>query len=170
MEPGADAPAKQQSPRVVDAAALREEVVGTGRDTRQMRILIAWSLAIALPVLITALGAAFRRPELAILGACFGPVVFGFLGYSVAVGMVDRYHERYRDRLRLRLAALPEEQRSQLLDSLSRETEGDTRRIVAPLLEEPRPQPTEIAPSAAPEGTGQELNPASPAEEGEQLR
>jgi hypothetical protein len=167
MEPGTEAGGDRKPAGDASIDVLRAEVVGTGRDTRQMRILIAWSLALALPVLIAALGLATNTPGLLIAGACFGPVLFGLVGYGVAVGMVGRYHDRYRSRLRSRLAELSLPQRVQLLNTLHHEREGDTRRIVAPLLAELGPLPKEVSPSAAPAGSGQELNPTGPTEESE---
>jgi hypothetical protein len=60
--------------------------------------------------------------------------------------------------LRRQLQLLPADRLSRVLVSLARET-GNTRRIVAPLLDQ-FDAPTELTPANAPQGSGDALLPA----------
>jgi hypothetical protein len=153
-------------------AVLRREIQRAGATSGIIRAVLLCGrpagTAVAVGGLVLGASLGLALPW---LGASFLPVIgtWGWFLVAVtclvasrfAVPAAAAYRRLKREQLRWKLARLPREELAEVLLPLRDYDYPDTQRIVAPLIRELRPEGTEVAPAAAPAGSGGEIAPAA---------
>lgn len=145
-----------------DLAALREEIRRAGRAVFKLRLGTAGCLSMPF-VLAMIFGMVTRGylelPEHSLLGlvidvaTCLLGITLA-VGFGCAVALMDRRARRAV--LKRRLAKLDRERRTEVLSPLGQGTPDDTFRLAQGLMRDFEIR-TEVAPSAAPAGRGEEV-------------
>lgn len=156
------APLVEYSDPDAPLAVLRNEIRYSGTLIGRLRRIGAVAGVTAGPCCLLAIVfLASRSPlaswwQLAMFGLALTLLVLLGLvvGLGVGVPASGALLLERRAKLRQRLEELPREQQLAVLGPL-RDAEGDTRRLIAPLLRELRP-PAELVPAATPTGRGDE--------------
>jgi hypothetical protein len=155
-------------PQLPEAAALQKAIRRAGATTSLVRGTLQLAghaarllacLAIAGSVFAAAFGVVSFLAPLCLGLLALTALLAGAAG--LAVPTAAAYRRWQQDRLRRRLARMPREAVAAVLLPLRDYAFPDTRRIVAPLILELRPEGTEVAPSNPPAGRGSEPAPAA---------
>jgi hypothetical protein len=152
---------KSREPRrAAELVALRSQVGEAGNTTGRLRRLVL-GLMVLLLMLCPYFETLGQYGHMHVAGTGDLVALFAFTGLALALPYAAAYRFVRRLQLRRRLAALPPEQIAAVLLPL-RDEPGDTRKIVAPLLRQFHPHGTELVPSAAPAGRGDEPSAVAP--------
>lgn len=140
-------------------AALRREIQRAGAQTALLRTGMECARPLGCLVVPITLAVGSWLWSSGMPGVVTGLTLVAVLlvvSASVARPVAAAYRRLREQQLRRKLARLPREELSEVLLPLRHYAFYDTRRLVEPLIEHLRPEGTELAPSAAPEGTGSE--------------
>jgi hypothetical protein len=149
---------------------MQRAILGAGSATRSLRILLAlgtWAALLLLVAMIVVVEerqsreAEYWGPVGVFLAVAFFALPALAAGYLGAAVLTARYRSLQVRRLRNALEQLPAERRSPVLLPLQSERNGDTRKLVTPLLRDLESlPPTELTPASPPGGRGDEPSPA----------
>jgi hypothetical protein len=156
------------APASATVAALQDQIRRAGSVTRRLRVRLGGAVLalMLLPSLFALVFVVAPGPgpvywvAIVLLGLlCSLPGGFLYAAL-ISLPVAGGYRCLRRAQLRRLLKQLPPGEAAAVLTPLQAEADGDTRKLVAPLLRQLRREGTEIVPAAMPDGRGDEASAA----------